>query len=127
MAVTRLERKGRRNKLVAKQRKSTIKGLTAKPVIKNIDIEEIKAEFAANAESQKPKKEAPKDKVEEVAPVAEATAEAVVEEKAPEKKPAAKKEEVEKEAAPKAKKEAAPEEEAAPKKEAKAKKEDKGE
>ncbi|MEQ9297529.1 MAG: hypothetical protein RIF33_03150 [Cyclobacteriaceae bacterium] len=53
MAVTRLKRKGRRNKLVSKQRLSTIKNLTSKPVITNVDIEEIKAEFKASAEADR--------------------------------------------------------------------------
>ena len=49
MAVTRLERKGRKNKAVAKKRVKTMQQLGAKPVIKNIDIEAVKAEFEANA------------------------------------------------------------------------------
>jgi len=46
MAVTRLKRKGRRNILKAKNKKKTIQRLKATPVIKNVDIEEIKTEFA---------------------------------------------------------------------------------
>jgi len=46
MAVTRLERKGRKNKNVAKKRVATIKRLSAAPAIKNVDIEAIKEEFA---------------------------------------------------------------------------------
>ena len=46
MAVTRLNRKGLRNKLKAKQRKQRIKALTRKPPILNVDVEAIKAEFA---------------------------------------------------------------------------------
>ena len=45
MAVTRLERKGRKNKTVAKKRKSSIKRLCAIPVIKNVDIKALKAEI----------------------------------------------------------------------------------
>lgn len=52
MGVTRLNRKDRRNKSKAKNRIKGIKQLTAKPVIKNVDIEEIKAGFA---KSEKPK------------------------------------------------------------------------
>lgn len=37
MAVTRLQRKERKNKTRSKQRKATIKRLLAMPVIKNID------------------------------------------------------------------------------------------
>ena len=48
MAVTQLARKGRVNKVRATQRKQQIKLLTATPVIKNIDIEAIKAGFVAN-------------------------------------------------------------------------------
>ena len=46
MAITRLERKGRRNVSKAKRAKQVIKSLNAKPVIKNVDIEEIKKSFA---------------------------------------------------------------------------------
>jgi hypothetical protein len=46
MAVTRLERKGRRNVSKAKRAKQVIKSLNAKPVIKNVDVEEVKKEFA---------------------------------------------------------------------------------
>jgi len=47
MAVTRLIRKAKKNRTVSKRRTSQIKFHTAKPVIKNIDVEAIKAEFAA--------------------------------------------------------------------------------
>lgn len=80
MAITRLKRKGRKNKKTAAVRRSSIKQLTSKPVIKNVDIEEIKKGFKTSTEAAKPKKEvkeAPK-------------AEVVVEEKVA-KKPAAKK------------------------------------
>ncbi len=46
MAVTRLERKGRRNISRAKRAKQVIKSLNSKPVIKNVDIEAIKEEFS---------------------------------------------------------------------------------
>jgi len=46
MAVTRLERKGRRNVSKAKRAKQVIKSLNAKPVIKNVDVEGVKKEFA---------------------------------------------------------------------------------
>ena len=42
MAVTRLQRKERRNRTRAAQRKATIKRLLNTPVIKNVDIEEAK-------------------------------------------------------------------------------------
>ena len=45
MAVTRLERKGRVNKARAKNLNAKIKQLQATPVIKKVDIEELKAEF----------------------------------------------------------------------------------
>jgi len=47
MAVTQLARKGRVNKTRARQRQQLIKLLSAQPVIKNVDIEAIKQEFAA--------------------------------------------------------------------------------
>ena len=38
MAITRLKRKVRKNKMRAAQRKATMKHLLATPVIKNVDI-----------------------------------------------------------------------------------------
>ncbi|MGB3467486.1 MAG: hypothetical protein WBA74_19530, partial [Cyclobacteriaceae bacterium] len=74
--VTRLERKGRKNKAVAKKKKATIKLLNDSPVIKNVDVEKIKEEFKAKMKDEKPakKKAAPKKKEEakEEAPKAEA-------------------------------------------------------
>jgi hypothetical protein len=46
MAVTRLKRKERRNMAKANDRQAKIKQFTTKPVIKNVDIEAIKLEFA---------------------------------------------------------------------------------
>ncbi len=48
MAVTRLERKGKRNKAIANNRIAHIKYLNWKPEIKQVDVEAIKAEFEAN-------------------------------------------------------------------------------
>jgi hypothetical protein len=45
MGVTRLKRKGLRNKLRAKTRQDKIKQLTKQPPIKQVDVEKIKAEF----------------------------------------------------------------------------------
>ena len=126
MASTKLVRKALRNRAVSRKRQSTIKRLTSKPVIKNVDIEQIKEEFAnkkaapaakkeapvkvePKAEVKEVKKEAPKADKKEAAPKAEAKkaepkAEGVEKEA---KKPAAKKAPAKK-AAPKAKKEAAP-------------------
>jgi hypothetical protein len=93
MAVTRLERKGRKNKARAKARVKRIKLLNQRPVIKNVDVEAIKAEFAKNLAAKSSKKE--------TAPVAEVATEAVTEEvtvvaeeapKAKKKAPAKKKE-----------------------------------
>ncbi len=47
MAVTRLKRKGRKDKVKATVRRQTLKIQNAKPVIKNVDIEKIKEEFKA--------------------------------------------------------------------------------
>jgi hypothetical protein len=47
MGVTRLKRKGKRNKSIANARVAKIKQLTLRPVIKNVDIEKIKEEFAS--------------------------------------------------------------------------------
>lgn len=98
MAVTRLERKGRKNKAVAKKRVNTMKQLNSLPSIKNIDIEAIKAEFAKKKE--KPvKKEKPKAerKVEETT----GQVEAEVKEEKPKKKAPAKKSAAKKKAVPK--------------------------
>lgn len=46
MAVTELKRKGRKNRAVANNKTARIKQLLAKPTIKNVDVEAIKASFA---------------------------------------------------------------------------------
>jgi hypothetical protein len=46
MAVTQLQRKDRRNKAKAVNRKTVIKQMMKRPVIKNVDIEAIKQQFA---------------------------------------------------------------------------------
>lgn len=51
MAVTRLKRKGLRNKLNAKARVTQIKDLLRKPDIRNVDVEAIKESFAKKAEA----------------------------------------------------------------------------
>jgi hypothetical protein len=45
MAVTRLERKVKRNRINATKAQKRVKQLLRKPVIKNVDIEAIKASF----------------------------------------------------------------------------------
>jgi pimeloyl-CoA synthetase len=59
MASTKLVRKAQRNRAVSRQRRNTIKRLTTRPVIKNVDIEEIKEEFAKKKAAPAPKKETP--------------------------------------------------------------------
>ncbi|MGV3539650.1 MAG: hypothetical protein ACO1OQ_07560 [Rufibacter sp.] len=55
MAVTRLKRKDRKNKARQNNKVRVIKQLLATPVIKNVDVEELKARFttapAAKAEA----------------------------------------------------------------------------
>jgi hypothetical protein len=51
MAVTRLKRKGLRNKLNAKARVSKIKDLLRRPDIRNVDVDAIKATFEKKAEA----------------------------------------------------------------------------
>ena len=53
MAVTRLKRKGLRNKANSAKRTGAIKRLTSTPVIKNVDVEAIKEEFAKKGGSKK--------------------------------------------------------------------------
>lgn len=96
MAVTRLERKGRKNKSRAKARVQRIKHLNEAPVVKNVDVEAIKAEFAKKsadpAKNADVEVEAPKEEVQVAAKVEKV--EAVVEEpkaEAVEEKPKAKK------------------------------------
>lgn len=68
MGTTRLERKGKKNVARAKNRVKAIKRLNQKPSLKNIDIEEIKKEFAAK--KSKPAAKAKKEAAAE-APAAE--------------------------------------------------------
>lgn len=103
MASITLKRKVLKNRHKAKNKNIFIKRLNAKPVLKNIDVQEVKASFKNNApakaEKEAPKKEAVEAKVEET-PVVEETpkveeapkAEAETEE-APEAKEEDKKEE----------------------------------
>lgn len=88
MGVTRLKRKGRRNKQTAKSRVAKIKSLSFQPVIKNVDAEELKASFV---QEEAPKKKATKakkaakaeaPKVEEIAEVVEAPKAEATEDKA---------------------------------------------
>lgn len=46
MAVTRLKRKHRKNIARANNKQRVIKQLLSTPVIKNVDVEELKAQFA---------------------------------------------------------------------------------
>jgi phage-related protein len=45
MAITRLKRKDRKNKARANNKQIVIKQLLRVPVIKNVDVEELKAQF----------------------------------------------------------------------------------
>jgi len=47
MSVTRLKRKGRKDKSQSAVRRLSLKNQNFKPVIKNVDIEKIKEEFKA--------------------------------------------------------------------------------
>ncbi len=49
MGVTRLKRKDRRNSAKANKRVADIKRISAKPVIKNVDVEALKASFTQKA------------------------------------------------------------------------------
>lgn len=61
MGVTRLKRKDRKNKARANNKVARIKQLLSTPVIKNVDTDELRAQFG----------EAPKNKVEETKAPAE--------------------------------------------------------
>jgi len=56
MAVTTLQRKVRRRRAKSVQRLVDIKLITKRPVIKNVDVEAIKAEFAAKKAASSPAK-----------------------------------------------------------------------
>ena len=87
MAVTRLVRKAKKNRTVSKKRVTTIKRLTNRPVIKNVDIEQIKEEFANKKAKPVAKKEPAKAEVVETpkAEVKEEKAEKAPKAKAPKK------------------------------------------
>ena len=60
MGVTRLKRKDRKNKARANNKVARIKQLLRVPVIKNVDVEELKAQFgggSAKSEKKATKKE----------------------------------------------------------------------
>jgi hypothetical protein len=61
MGVTRLKRKDRKNKARANNKVARIKQLLATPVIKNVDVEELKARFGQSEKTAAPAAEnAPK-------------------------------------------------------------------
>lgn len=45
MAITRLQRRGKKNVLLKAKRQNLLKVLLRKPVIKNVNLEEIKSSF----------------------------------------------------------------------------------
>lgn len=75
MAVTRLKRKGKKNRVVSKLRIQNMKLLAARPVISNVDIEAIKEEFKAKAAAEATPKAKKATKAEKEASEATATAE----------------------------------------------------
>lgn len=98
MAGTSLKRKARKNRVVAKKRVDNIQRLQQQPVIKNVDIEAVKAEFE-KADKKKPaakKEDTAKAEKKEEAPKAKKAA--------PKKAAAPKKEEAKTEDKPKASK-----------------------
>ena len=95
MAITRLKRKDRKNKSRATNKISKIRYLNRKPVIKQVDIEKIKDEFAQKGKKAPSKTDEKAAVIDEAAVVEEVQVEAreeVAETKVAEKKePAAKK------------------------------------
>lgn len=81
MGATSLKRKARKNRVVSKRRQQAIKLNTAKPVIKKVDVEKLKEEFAGKPKGKAEKKEAK-------AKAAETEVKAEVEETAAEETPA---------------------------------------
>jgi hypothetical protein len=49
MSVTRLKRKGRKDKAKSAVRRQSLKNQNFQPVIRNVDIEKVKEEFKAKA------------------------------------------------------------------------------
>ena len=49
MPVTRLKRKGRKDKAKSAVRRQSLKNQNFQPVIRNVDIEKVKEEFNAKA------------------------------------------------------------------------------
>jgi len=49
MPITRLKRKGRKDKAKSAVRRQSLKNQNFQPVIKNVDIEKVKEEFKAKA------------------------------------------------------------------------------
>lgn len=74
MAGTKLIRKKLKNRVVSKKRTVALKRVTKKPLITNIDIEQIKEEFAKK-KAATTKKEAPVKEVKVVDEVAAPAAE----------------------------------------------------
>ena len=83
MGATSLKRKARKNRVVSKRRQQKIKLNTAKPVIKKIDLEKIKEEFAAKSKGADKKETKAKAKAEEVEAKAEETPKQETTEEAP--------------------------------------------
>jgi hypothetical protein len=74
MAVTRLKRKDRKNKARANNKQRIIKQLLATPVIKNVDVEVLKAQFSTATPAAAPVATSAPE-----APVAETTTETAAE------------------------------------------------
>lgn len=74
MAVTRLKRKHRKNIARANNKQRVIKQLLSTPVIKNVDIEELKAQFTQKPAPAASKAKAPAAKAEAAAPAEGETA-----------------------------------------------------
>ncbi len=91
MGITRLKRKARRNKHTAAKRNNNIKQLSAQPVIKNVDKEELKASFSVAEAPKKAKAKKAAPKAEVVEETVEVVAEEVKVEAPKEEKPKAKK------------------------------------
>ena len=49
MAVTRLKRKGRKDKAKSAVRRQSLKNQNFQPVIRNVDVEKVKEDFKAKA------------------------------------------------------------------------------
>lgn len=87
MAITRLQRRQKKNRLNSIKKQQTIKDLLSRPVIKNIDVEALRSEFEKkNVIVEKEEKVAEKKTVKKTATKTKETVKKTTKSKAQEEK-----------------------------------------